>query len=76
MSMEMCPKCSCDQIELGWILSAGKIAFRSDDMPYPLSGGNVRTYVCMECGYIESYVDKKYLEKIISKNSYDYILFV
>ena len=67
MQMEACPKCSCNRIELGWILSAGKIAFRSDGMPYPFTGGNVRTCVCMECGYTESYVEKKYLDRIRSK---------
>ena len=64
MPMEVCPKCSCAQIELGWILSAGKIAFKSDDMSYPFTGGNIRTHVCMDCGYTESYVDKTYLDKM------------
>ncbi|MBU2691262.1 MAG: hypothetical protein KJ970_10055 [Candidatus Eisenbacteria bacterium] len=63
----ICPKCSCTQIEQGWILSAGKIAFKSDEMPYPFSGGNVRTFVCMECGYTESYVDEGYRNKIKAK---------
>lgn len=66
MPMELCPKCSCARIEPGWILSAGKIAFKSDDMPYPFTGGNIRTDVCMGCGYAESYVDEKYLDKVRS----------
>jgi len=71
MTMETCPKCSSSKIEVGWILSAGKIAFRSDRLPYPFTGGNVRTYVCLDCGYTESYIDAKYLEKIKSKLASD-----
>jgi predicted nucleic-acid-binding Zn-ribbon protein len=71
MSMDKCPKCLSSTIEAGWILSAGKIAFRSDRLRYPFTGGNVRTYVCLDCGYAESYVDPKYLEKIKSKLSSD-----
>ncbi|MCK5127252.1 MAG: hypothetical protein KAR42_13440 [candidate division Zixibacteria bacterium] len=66
MSMTECPKCASAQIEQGWILSAGKIAFRSDGLSYPFEGGNVRTYVCLDCGYTESYVVKEYLEKMNS----------
>ena len=68
MSMELCPKCSSTQIEKGWILSAGKIAFQADNMSYPFTGGNVRSYICLECGYLESYVEKEYLDKVIAKN--------
>ncbi|RKX27208.1 MAG: hypothetical protein DRP45_01585 [Candidatus Zixiibacteriota bacterium] len=69
MSMAECPKCSSARIDKGWILSAGKIAFRSDGLPYPFSGGNVRTYVCVDCGYTESYVEREYLDKIKSKKN-------
>lgn len=67
MPMKTCPKCTSTRIESGWILSAGKIAFRSDHLPYPFTGGNVRTYVCVNCGYTESYVEEKYLERIRAK---------
>jgi len=70
MPMVRCPKCSSTKIEQGWILSAGKIAFRADGLPYPFIGGNVRTYACVDCGYAESYVEKKYLDKIKSKKGY------
>lgn len=66
MAMETCPKCGNANIDRGWILSAGKIAYKSDTQKYPFSGGNVRTYVCLECGYAESYVDSEYLQKIKS----------
>jgi predicted nucleic-acid-binding Zn-ribbon protein len=67
MSMTECPKCHATEIDSGWVLSAGKIAYRSDKLSYPLEGGNVRTYVCLVCGYLESYVAPEYLEKIKAK---------
>jgi len=66
MAMRECPKCRCIEIDSGWILSAGKIAYKSDGQKYPFSGGNCRTYVCTSCGYVESYVDSEYLNKIKS----------
>ena len=62
--MNKCDKCGNVEIDIGWILSAGKIAYKSDKMKYPMQGGNVRTYVCLNCGYIVSYVTEDYLEKI------------
>ena len=67
MAMEKCPKCGCDEIDSGWILSAGKIAYKSDKLRYPFEGGNCKTYVCTGCGYIETYVQSEYLEKIKAK---------
>ena len=64
MSMKRCPKCSSTRIDSGWVLSAGKIAYRSDGLPLPFEGGNVRSYVCRDCGYLESYVTQEYLDKI------------
>ena len=64
MSMSECPKCGSKKIDSGWILSAGKIAYKSDNQRYPFSGGNVRSYACTDCGYVESYVTEEYLEKI------------
>jgi len=64
MVMLKCPKCGCTEIDSGWILSAGKIAYKSDKLKYPFAGGNCKTYVCTSCGYAESYVDSEYLNKI------------
>jgi len=66
MAMEVCPKCKSTEIDCGWILSAGKVAFKSDSMKYPMQGGNVRTFVCTSCGYIESFVDRAYLDRIVA----------
>jgi len=68
MVMNRCPKCESSEIDSGWILSAGKIAYKSDTQRYPFSGGNCRTYVCVSCGFVESYVDSEYLAKIKAKN--------
>jgi len=62
--MKKCDKCGSVEIEKGRILSAGEIAYKSDKMKYPMQGGNVRTFVCLQCGFIESYVTEDYLEKI------------
>jgi hypothetical protein len=67
MVMNRCPKCDGSEIDSGWILSAGKIAYKSDTQRYPFSGGNCRTYVCIDCGFVESYVDSEYLAKIKAK---------
>lgn len=69
MAMKECPKCRGTEIDAGWILSAGKIAYKSDKMRYPMQGGNVRTFVCKGCGYVESYADREYLEKIVETES-------
>lgn len=64
MTMKTCAKCGAAEIDQGWILSAGKIAYKSDQLKYSLQGGNVRTFVCIKCGYVESYVSPEYLEKL------------
>lgn len=69
MATKKCAKCGETEIDVGWILSAGKIAYKSDNMRYPMDGGNVRTYVCKGCGYVESYVTPEYLEKLKSPKS-------
>ncbi|KAA3635915.1 MAG: hypothetical protein DWP97_03780 [Calditrichaeota bacterium] len=64
MQMKKCVHCGNENIDTGWILSAGKIAYKSDKLKYPLEGGNVRSFVCTKCGYLESYVSEEYLDKI------------
>ncbi len=33
----------------------------------PASDGNILTYVCLDCGYTELYVEREYLNEIKSK---------
>lgn len=65
--MTECPKCGSNEIDSGWILSAGKIAYKSDKMRYPMEGGNVRSYACVQCGFVESFVSEEYLVKVRMK---------
>lgn len=59
-----CPKCDGQQIDRGRITSAGAVAYRTERQRHPFVSANLITYVCLSCGYSESYVDPKYLEKI------------
>ena len=68
MEMKKCTQCGNNEIDSGWILSAGKIAYKSDKLKYPIEGGNVRSYVCKKCGYVESYVSEEYLKEISETN--------
>ena len=67
MTMTKCPKCGCTDIDIGWPLSAGKITYKSDKMRLLSVGGLCRAYVCTECGYLESYVEADYLERVKSQ---------
>ena len=67
--MKTCPKCGRTEIDRGWILSAGIVAHKSDNMKYPMVGGNIRAFVCIRCGYAESFVSSDYLEKLRSHTS-------
>lgn len=62
--MPECPKCGADQIDRGKITSAGAVAYKTDRQSHPFVAANVMTYVCLSCGYTESYVDPKYLAKV------------
>ncbi len=43
MAMRECPKCECMEIDSGWVLSAGKIAYKSDKLRYPIYESNCKT---------------------------------
>ena len=63
MIMNKCPKCGGAEIDRGWITSAGKVAYLSDKQRGPFVKANCTTYVCVNCGYAETYVDPNYLKK-------------
>lgn len=65
MEPKTCCKCGNSDFDIGWMLSTGRIAFKSDLLNYSLEGGNVRSYVCLQCGYVESFVQEGYLKQII-----------
>ena len=64
MTMNKCPKCGCNEIDTGRIYSAGAVAYRSALQKHPFVKSNCVTYICLACGYAESYIDAEYLEKI------------
>ena len=64
MTMSKCPKCGCEEIDTGRIYSAGPVAYKSRHQKSPFAKANCVSYVCMACGYTESYIEAEYLEKI------------
>lgn len=64
MTMKKCPKCDSTSIDAGKILSAGATVYRSGRFRFGPLSSNCSTYVCLECGYEETYVDQEYLEKV------------
>ncbi len=64
MVMDKCPKCGNDNIDCGRIMSAGAIVYKTDKRRFGPLSSNCKTYVCMRCGYAETYVDSEYLDKI------------
>ncbi len=63
MVMTKCPKCACTRIDSGRLMSAGGVTYKSDKHMVVLNS-NSRAYVCTNCGYVETYVDREYLAKI------------
>ena len=63
MAMEKCPKCGSTAIESGQLVSAGGVSFKSDKHR-AIFHQNARSYACLDCGYVETYVDPEYREKV------------
>lgn len=62
--MKKCLKCESANIDIGQITSAGAVCYRSDLQKTPFVKVNCQSYVCLDCGYLESYVEQPYLEKV------------
>lgn len=62
--MKPCPKCGSDKIDSGHIVSAGIVEYRTDQTGSPFNSGKCRAYTCLDCGYVEIYVNPDYLDKI------------
>ncbi len=63
MVMTKCPRCGSQDIDKGRILSAGPIAYHSEIHKYVFKA-NCDSYCCLDCGYVETYVNEEYREKI------------
>ncbi len=66
MKMQKCPKCGSTNIDTGKVQSAGTIGYKSDEHKV-LFNSNTHSYCCLDCGYVETYVDQEYLERIKAK---------
>ena len=66
MRQNLCPKCGQTFIDTGRLMSAGGVTYKSDKHRLVIDS-NTRSRVCMNCGYVETYVDQVYLEKVRRK---------
>ncbi len=62
--LTVCPKCGSRDIDQGRIYSAGAVAYRSDLQRHPFVSANCQSWICMDCGYTESFVGPEYRDKI------------
>ncbi len=57
MKSGICPKCSSDEVYSGADIPLKKGPFASNSIPVSLSSVAARdNYVCISCGYVESYI--------------------
>ncbi len=68
MVMKTCPKCGNNLLSNGKIIRTGgipSVVFKPDSAGSMLRNfSQVRASVCLKCGYVESFIDKKGLEYI------------
>lgn len=64
MSLNKCPKCGSDQIDSGHVVSAGIVEYRTARTRSPFKTGKCQAYACLDCGYVELYVDPEYRGKV------------
>lgn len=63
IAMDKCPKCGSKAIDSGKLMSAGGVGYKSDKQRVLFVKTNCKAYACFDCGYVESYVDLKYMSK-------------
>lgn len=57
MKSGICPKCSSDEVYSGADIPLKKGPFASNSIPVSLASVAARdNYVCLRCGYVESYI--------------------
>lgn len=68
MKQGRCPKCGSDEVYSGIRVSPKNGPFGSNSIPVSLfSIAALDNYVCVECGYVESYISDASKLKEISK---------
>ncbi len=70
--MNQCPKCSKQDLwEFGTMVSGSiggvELSFKAEKKKMTKLPPRVFSYVCKNCGYIESYIDPKELKKILKE---------
>lgn len=59
MKSGICPKCSSDEVYSGADIPLKKGPFASNSIPVSLASVAARdNYVCLRCGYVESYISE------------------
>ena len=61
MVMDSCPKCKSTRIDKGTLTDTYYRSKKQEFITLAM-GGKLNTYVCRNCGYLESYVDLGYLK--------------
>ncbi len=60
-----CAKCSSQTVCYGYMGSGGSVFVPSG--VFTVNGYRLRSFVCLNCGFVESYVPKYKLEKLKEK---------
>jgi Zn ribbon nucleic-acid-binding protein len=64
MAMKKCLKCGSEDIDQGRLMSAGGVAYKSNLQRIMFVKDNCKSYACVSCGYVGSYIDEQYRNKI------------
>lgn len=68
MKSGKCPKCNSDKVYSGMKVFPKSGPFGSNSIPVSLTSiAALDNYVCVDCGYVESYVEADKLEEIAKK---------
>ena len=68
MTMQKCPKCQSSDIDAGKVMSAGGVSYKSD-IHKVIFDTNTTARACLDCGYVEIYVNRDYRDKIKEKRA-------
>lgn len=69
MAMLQCPKCGSREIDTGYLMSAGKVGYRSRVQKNPFVTCDTPCELCLACGYLEIYIDALSRQEIREKRS-------
>jgi len=71
MVMKECPKCGSSNIGEGLMCGTQVLTnlcfYSTNDKSFSAIKPDIKSWVCLNCGYLESYADKPLLEKLEQK---------